>query len=99
MGPNREQLQKVIASGNDEYNNVLILNLNGTFRLIKGASGSVIGDLNYVTRWETFDSFNDYVGENAAKDDWHIDRVMEWANKAWEEYKSSGKTKIVNMNS
>lgn len=67
--------------------------------MIQGAGGSVVEDLNYVTRWETFDSFNDYVGENAAKDDWHIDRLMDWANKAWQVYKSSGKTKIVNMNS
>lgn len=99
MLPNKEQLKEVIANGNDQYDNVLILKLDGKFQLFQRLGESTIEDLSYVTRWETFDSFNDYVGQGAAKDDWHIDRIMDWASKAWQEYKSSGKTNIVNINS
>ncbi len=97
MKPNKQQLQQVIANGNDEVDNVLILRCDSNFQLIQGAGAAAIENLNYVTRWETFDRFDDYVGENASKDDSHIDKIMSWANIAWEQYTQSGETQIVNL--
>lgn len=97
--PNLNQLQQVIALGNDSINNRLILKLNGDFDLHPFDTQQDdynFQNLNYITRWETFDSGNDYVGIAASKDLSFLNGIMEWANEAWNLYQQSGNTKILN---
>jgi hypothetical protein len=100
MNPNKEQLRYVIANGNDEVDNILLLNVDGNFTLFEGAGGGAVEHLDYVTRWETFDARGGYVGIDASKDDKFLDNtIMGWANTTWEEHKKTGNTQIVNMES
>lgn len=97
--PNFNQLQQTIAQGDDSINNRLILNVNGDFELrpFNDATDDYnFQRLNYVTRWETFDAGNDYVGIDASNDQRLLDGIMDWANKAWAEHQASGQTKILN---
>lgn len=97
--PNLVQLQQVIASGNDSINNRLILNLNGDFELYPFETSRDdynFQNLNYITRWDTFDSGNDYVGKNASNDLSFLNKLMEWANEAWDLHNKNGNVKILN---
>lgn len=93
MAPDKEQLRKVIADGDDTVHNVLVLCTNGKFKLIQGIGVQVADHLNYVTRWETFSAGNGYVGINASKDDVFLNATMRWANTAWKRYLKTGDTK------
>lgn len=100
MGPNKEQLRYVIANGNDNVDNILLLNVNGNFSLFEGAGGGAVEHLNYVTRWETFDEMNGYVGIGASKDNIFLDNtIMGCANTAWSSYIKKGSSHIVCMES
>lgn len=97
--PNYNQLQHVIAQGNDTNYNRLVLNLNGDFELhlFNNAGDQIKFDqLNYVTRWETFDAGNDYVGFGASNDQKFLNSIMDWANEAWNMFQNTGQTKILN---
>lgn len=97
--PDLKQLKNVIKHGDDSVNNVLILKKDGAFELVEGASGAgAVSHLDYVTRWETYNSNNDYVGKAAAKDENHINKIMTWAKTAWDKYQADGFTKIANPN-
>ena len=100
MNPTKENLIEVIKSGDDSHDNVLVLNLNGSFELINGCGGYAVEaekGRNYVVRCETFFAGNDYVGENASKDDKFIDRLYSWAIRYWNDYKKTGHYPLVNM--
>ena len=100
--PNKNQLIQEIASRSDDKDYRLILRTDGEFELVGYYSASQINafdDFDYVTRWETFDEGNGLVGVDASKDDNHIDKIMEWANEAWNTHKENGITRIVNKHS
>lgn len=94
----RQQLVDTIAGGNDSYDNRLILKTNGEFEIIRyrDAQDALLFErLDYVTRWETFDAGNDYVGIEAANDKKCIDSLMDWAEQCWAKYNNTGRTKII----
>ena len=95
--PQREQLKEVIKNGDDSKNKRLILKENGEFELIYDLEKVSPSEMDYVTRWETFDAGNDYVGKEAAEDDEFIDRTMSWAEHAWEKYQKTGDIHITNL--
>lgn len=92
--PNINQLQQTISNGNDNQDNRLVLLPTGDFELIPLVQWN--DHLTYVTRWETFDEGNDYVGPNAANDSGHIQEIMKWALVAWKEHQAKGCLKITN---
>ncbi len=97
--PSLNQLKHTIAAGNDSQDNRLILLSNGDFKLVpyNNANDAVIFEnLDYVTRWETLDSGNDWVGPDAAKDEKWMNQILEWANEAWDIHQKTGKKKILN---
>lgn len=99
LSPSIQQLIGVIAAGDDSISNRLILKLDGRFELLPYETTEdalAFDKLKYVTRWETFDSGNEYVGIDASQDTALISSIMDWANTAWSRYQSTGKTKILN---
>ena len=96
MKPNIKQLQSIIENGDDSHDNVLILNLSGDFELVVGSGAEAVKGLNYVSRWETFDASNDYVGVKASKDSQLLHKLMEWADDVWNEYKEENRYPILN---
>ncbi|MCT2534660.1 hypothetical protein NC661_05615 [Aquibacillus koreensis] len=95
----RQQLVNVISKGNDTIDNRLILKQNGDFELVPFQTSEDAHNfdlLDFVTRWETFNAGNDYVGVYASKDNRLIDDILDWAEFAWKEYKQKGRTKILN---
>lgn len=100
MKPTKENLTEVIKNGDDSHDNVLVRNLDGSFELLNGAGVFIVEEEkgnNYVVRCETFDAGNDYVGENASKDNKHIGNIYSWALRYWDEYKKTGKYPLLNM--
>lgn len=100
MVPTKEDLIEVIKNGDDSLDNVLVLNLDGSFELINGCGGYAVEaekEEDYVVHYETFDAGNDYVGENASKDNEHIDRLYSWALRYWDKYEKTGEYPFVNM--
>lgn len=96
MKPNIKQLQKILSSGNNSLDYVLILNLDGEFKLIRGSGAEAVNGLEYVSRWETFDAGNDYVGINASKDEKLLTTLMKWADEVWNKYIETNKYPILN---
>ena len=91
MNPSREQLKEVIVRGNDKVDNILILRTDELFEIIQAAWGGAVEHLEYMSRWETFDRGNDYVGIYSSNDNWLIDKLMKWADEMWKIYKNTGK--------
>lgn len=93
--PNKEQLRTIIATGNDEETNVLILNLNGKFELRQRPLFDISkNDPTVVLRYETFAAGNDYIGEDAAQDDNHINSLYCTCLEGWLSHLRTGKTQI-----
>lgn len=92
--PDLNQLKQTISNGDDNQHNRLILLQTGDFRLIPLTQWDE--NLIYVTRWETFDKGNDYVGSDAANDTRHLQDIMNWALDAWKQYQAKGDLKIIN---
>ena len=90
----KEQLVQVIANSNDSVDNILILDQNGLFIVVP--LSEFIFDYQYVTRWEAFDAYNDYVGEEASKDEGYLEKIMEWAVIAWKKFQLNGELNITN---
>lgn len=98
MKPSLSQLLDTLRTGDDSHDNILLLMPDGRFTLFEGAGGGAVSHIRYVTRWETFDAGNGYVGEDAANDpDFFKKHVMPWAERAWAEYQETGRTQIVNL--
>lgn len=82
--PSKEQLRAVIAAGDDEQTNSLILNLEGQFELRQRPAFDIhINDPTVVVRHETFAAGNDYVGLEAAQDDDHINGLFLSSLEGW----------------
>jgi hypothetical protein len=89
----KEQLRAVIATGDDEQTNSLILNLQGQFELRQRPPFDIHkNDPTVVIRHETFSAGNDYVGAEAAQDDDHIDRLFLSSLQGWLIHLKTGKT-------
>lgn len=100
FGPKLDQLLEVIKDGDDLKDHVLILKTDGEFELIEGAGPEVIKDLEYITRYETYDANSHYVGEDASRDvDYFEKYVMQRANQYWDEFLKTGNTRITNLDS
>lgn len=94
---NKKQLIEEIASKKDDRDYRLILDLDGKFRLIDLDDWE--DEMEYVTRWETYDSGNGFVGIDASKDMGFIDGIYSWAEEAWSRYQKNNEIKIVNIHS
>jgi hypothetical protein len=91
--PSKEQLRAVIAAGDDEQTNSLILNLQGRFELRQRPPFDIHkNDPTVVLRHEIFAAGNDYVGLEAAQDDDHIDRLFLSSLEGWLNHLTTGKT-------
>ncbi len=81
MEPDREQLKQVIAAGDDQVNNCLILNANGKFELRQSPPfNQLLNNPFIIVRHETSIQGNGYVGLEASKDDRLIDHMCYWAS-------------------
>lgn len=67
--PKFEQLRETIAKGDDEKNNIPILNVYGKFELRQPPFNQSLNDPSIVVRHESTDAGNGYVGLEAAKDE------------------------------
>jgi hypothetical protein len=91
--PNKEQLQSVISTGDDEHHNSLILNLYGKFELRQRPPFDINrNDPSVVVRHETFASGNNYVGLEASKDTELIDRLFHSSLQKWADHLKTGST-------
>ncbi len=97
MEPSKKQLRAIIASGDDNLLNSLILNTNGQFELLD-LTGKIPAQIDFpdyiVGRFETFGINNGYVGTEAANDDDFINNTFDDMMKLWEIYKFNGRTKM-----
>ncbi len=91
---NKKQLIEEISSKLDDRDYRLILDLDGKFKLIP--LGEWSDGMEYVTRWETYDRGNGYVGVSASEDTEFIDGIYNLAIEAWDRYKNDGETNIFN---
>lgn len=93
LTPTKEQLVSTIHHGDDRISNSLILNVHGFFELrIRETISLEIQDPTIVVRNETFDSGNDYVGIDAAKDEILIDGLYASALELWTLHLQTGRT-------
>lgn len=100
--PNLSQLKTELSSHNDSIDNRLILKLDGDFKVVPFNSQNDISNfetMDYITRWETLDAGNDYVGPTAAQDTNFTAGIMEWATEAWKIHQKDNRVKILNPNS
>lgn len=92
--PSKEQLRAVIATGDDEHANSLILNLQGQFELRRRPPFDINkNDPTVVFRYETFAPGNDYVGLEAAQDETHIDDMFCSSLGGWLVHLTTGQTR------
>jgi len=91
--PSKEQLRAVIASGDDEQTNSLILNLQGQFEFRQRPPFDINkNDPTVVIRHETFAAGNEYVGIEAAQDEAHIDELFTSSLEGWLAHLQTGNT-------
>lgn len=50
----------------------------------------------YVTRWETYNCGEGFVGIDTLADEIFIDGIYSWAEEAWNIHKNTGETNIIN---
>jgi hypothetical protein len=92
--PNKEQLRAVIASGDDEHANSLILRLDGNFELRQRPPFDINkNDPTVVLRYETFAPGNDYIGLEASRDESHINNLFRSSLEAWLIHLRTGETR------
>ncbi len=77
-----EELREVIATGNDDRNNSLVVDLQGYFRLMD-FSEARSGHADIAIRHETYCAGNGYVGNKAAQDDEFIEREYLSSMEGW----------------
>ncbi len=83
--PKFEQLRETIAKGDDEKNNIPILNVYGKFELRQPPFNQDLNDPSIVVRHESTNAGNGYVGLEAAKDeelmlDLFVSSLEHWKN-------------------
>lgn len=85
--PSIEQLRSAIAGGNDNFNNSLVLNVNGKFELRQVPPFDFsANDPSVVVRHETSQAGNDYVGANAAADSRYVNQWYAASLEYWKEH-------------
>lgn len=89
-----EELETVIARGDDRKYNALVLDLQGYFRLLPRLEVTALTPL--AVRHETFCPGNDYVGGQAAADDDFINRMYRCTLESWVEHLQTGAVDIFN---
>lgn len=68
--PTLDQLKTLIVNGDDNYENMLIINFDGEFELKRlFGKGDVLRTKNYAVRCEPFQPGNNYVGTKLALED------------------------------
>ena len=80
--PSRDQLEQVIASGDDSRSNVLVLNIYGDFELREFVH-DLDRDPSIVVRHECFAAGNGYVGYRASRSTNLIDHHYESSMDHW----------------
>lgn len=96
-----EQLKTALMSKKNNKDYRLILTQEGNFELVPFETEEDainFDNMEYVTRWGTFDIGNDYVGNNYVLDK-DLEDIMEWAIEAWKIFTIDRCTKIVNLSS
>ena len=77
-----EKVRAMLAEGDDRHDNQIRVKLDGTVYLSQDVVGAEDID-NLAFRFDTFDAYDDYVGENAAKDDTHVTRIYKALQANW----------------
>lgn len=91
----KAEVRSVIAFGNDEVNNTLTIDLEGRVRLRKFNPSIVLSDFaNIAVRNETFCAGNGYIGQDAARDQSHVNGTYLALLDAWITHLSTGKMNI-----
>lgn len=89
--PTKEELLRVIKSGNDRMTNTLVINLDGQFKLKPWVGENwPIFDLDIAVRMETSSAGNGYVGPEAAADPKYIDRLYRDYLWLWNRHLETG---------
>jgi hypothetical protein len=84
-----------IATGNDDINNTLTVDLEGRVRLRKFNPAIVTSNFSGIAvRNETFCAGNEYVGQEAARDKSHVTEQYETLLDGWITHLSTGKVNI-----
>ena len=92
--PSLEQLQNVIANGDDSRNNSLILNVYGNFELRPAPPYDfTVNDPTVIFRNETYIQGNRYVGAEAARDERHINGEYATSLDSWIDHLKTGDIK------
>lgn len=87
----KQELRNILLSGDDRYNNSLIINFNGYPKLIKWVnSEDIIFTQNYAVRYETFIAGRGDVG--ALSNLYYIDQIYVSLLEAWLEHLKTGRS-------
>ncbi len=93
--PSLEQLTSVISQGDDRQSNSLILNCHGFFELRHRSTINLMYcDPTIITRHETYDSENGYVGPEAAKDTNYVEGIYRDSLEHWLIHLECGRTNM-----
>ena len=82
--PELKQLIDVIKNGNDDINNTLYLKSDGEFSLY--FEDKILfknSEIDYIGRYETFSAGKGYIGEEASKDEVHINDLFQIFLHSW----------------
>lgn len=90
----REELEAVIASGDDRKYNVLTLDLKGYFHLLPRMDVTALTPI--AVRHETFCPGNEYVGGRAAADDEFLNLMYRCTLESWVQHLQTGEVNILN---
>jgi hypothetical protein len=97
MEPSINQMEAVVAAGDDSRLNSLVLKTNGKYEMMD-ITRQIPAQVKYpddvVVRFETFGQFNGYVGIDASKDDIFINNTFNDMMEMWEVYKTTGRTNL-----
>ncbi|WP_207653898.1 hypothetical protein [Clostridium sp. BSD9I1] len=87
----KQELVDVILSGNDRYNNSLIIDFNGYPKLVRWINNEDIRyTQNYAVRYETFSADKGEVG--ASSNLYYIDQIYVSLLEAWLEHLKTGRS-------
>ncbi|MGE7950851.1 hypothetical protein [Lysinibacillus xylanilyticus] len=86
----REQLKEVLINGNDNYSNSLVIDYEGTPKLIPLISIAPLEVIEYPVRFETFNAGNGYVGVQSNLN--HLDQTYLALLEAWYMHMETGRS-------
>ncbi|MCU7666816.1 hypothetical protein [Bacillus thuringiensis] len=79
--PSIDELTKVLLLGDDNYNNSLVIDYDGTIKLLKITNSTPLAKDGYPVRFETFQTGNGYVG--TASDLNHLEQTYQGLLENW----------------